>query len=118
MANGNIMMHRTKVKRRFVLARNRRIDLDPLGYEEVAKLLGIRHFSGFRVFGGLRGAVRPVDGAACQWHAFSTDRVGRRDRLAPTEAERRREAAEQSVCISLGQRLLSEASYYILKVVK
>ena len=46
------------------------------------------------MFKGLRGAVRPVDA-----------------RLAPTEAERRREAAEQSVCISLGQRLLSEASF-------
>ena len=80
----DVMMHRTKVKRRFMLARNRRIDLGPLGHEEVAKCLRIRQFSGFRVFGGLRGAVRPVDGAACQWHAFSTDRVGRRDRLAPT----------------------------------
>ena len=57
------MMHRTKVKRRFVLARNRRVDLGPPKHEEVAKCLRIRHFSGFRVFGGLRelrssGAIR------------------------------------------------------------
>ena len=62
-ASSGQMMHRTKVKRRFMLARNRRIDLGPLGHEEVAKCLRIRQFSGFRVFGGLRelrssGAIR------------------------------------------------------------
>ena len=41
-------------------------------------------------------SIRDAEGAACQWHAFSTDRSGAETarpvdvRLGPTEAERRR----------------------------
>lgn len=79
-------MHRIKARQRFMLVRNRRIEPGLLENEEVVKHLRIKHFSGFRVFGGLSGPVCPVD-----------------TRLAPTKTERGREAAEQSVCISLEQ---------------